>query len=123
MDFLRPIVLGGLSLLWTGWRTLLVYVQAGRVVRWQRERFRRFWARRSSVKSAIAGDGRLETGVEIRSLIERMVTANPLLRIHGELNILGIWISERTVCKILQTAAAARPDVEGVPSPWSDGFD
>ena len=33
----------GLSLLWTGWRAPLVYVRADTVVRWQRERFRRFW--------------------------------------------------------------------------------
>ena len=30
---------------WTDWRHHLVYVQADTVVRWQRERFRRFWAR------------------------------------------------------------------------------
>jgi len=32
-----------LSLLWNGWRAPLVYVRADTVVRWQRERFRRFW--------------------------------------------------------------------------------
>src|SRR5215471_9139672 len=37
----------GLSLLWKRWRSALVYVQADMVVRWQRERFRRFWARLS----------------------------------------------------------------------------
>jgi transposase InsO family protein len=43
---------------------------------------------------------------EIRRLIERMVSANPLWRaprIHGELRMLGIPISERTVSRILQT--------------------
>src|SRR5215469_1618369 len=34
----------GLSLLWKRWRSPLMYVQADTVVRWQRERFRRFWA-------------------------------------------------------------------------------
>jgi hypothetical protein len=34
----------GLFLLWKRWRSPLVYVQADTVVRWQRERFRRFWA-------------------------------------------------------------------------------
>src|SRR5215831_17240047 len=32
----------GLSLLWKRWRAPLMYVQADTVVRWQRERFRRF---------------------------------------------------------------------------------
>src|SRR5262245_21151922 len=33
--------------LWSGWRRPLIYVQADTAVRWQRERFRRFWARLS----------------------------------------------------------------------------
>ena len=37
----------GLSLVWNGWRAALVYVQPDTVVRWQRERFRKFWARLS----------------------------------------------------------------------------
>ena len=44
--------------------------------------------------------------VEIRRLIERMAAANPLWRaprIHGELTMLGIEISERTVSKCAQT--------------------
>jgi len=93
----------GLSLLWTGWRAPLVYVRADTVVRWQRERFRRFWARRSRVKQRHRG--RPATAVEIRRLIERMVAANPLWRaprIHGELTMLGIEISERTVSRILR---------------------
>jgi transposase InsO family protein len=43
---------------------------------------------------------------EIRRLIERMVSANPLWRaprVHGELKMLGIPISERTVSRILRT--------------------
>jgi hypothetical protein len=84
--------------LWSGWRRPLFYVQADTVVRWQRERFRRFWARLS--KRHIRRRGRPATTVEIRRLIERMVVANPLWRaprIHGELKMLGIAISERTV--------------------------
>ena len=91
------------SLLWTGWRAPLVSVQADTVVRWQRERFRRFWARRSSVKQRHRG--RPATAVKIRRLIERMVAANPLWRaprIHGELKMLGIEISERTVSRIFR---------------------
>ena len=33
---------------WSDWRHPLLYVQADTVVRWQRERFRRFWARLSN---------------------------------------------------------------------------
>src|SRR6478609_3372246 len=33
--------------LWPGWRGTLLYVQPDTVVRWQRERFRRFWERLS----------------------------------------------------------------------------
>src|SRR5512132_3152205 len=33
--------------LWPGWRATLLYVQSDTVVRWQRERFRRFWPRLS----------------------------------------------------------------------------
>src|SRR5437763_9595309 len=33
--------------LWSDWRHPLMYVQADTVVRWQRERFRKFWARLS----------------------------------------------------------------------------
>jgi hypothetical protein len=43
--------------------------------------------------------------IEVRRLIERMVAANPLRRaprLHGELQMLGIQISERTVSRILR---------------------
>jgi len=79
------------------WRAPLVYVRADTVARWQRERFRRFWARLSRVNQRRRG--RPGTAVEMRRLIERMVAANPLWRaprIHGELKMLGIDLSERT---------------------------
>jgi putative transposase len=40
----------GLSNVWRGWRHTLIFVQPDTVVRWQRERFRRFWARLSRPK-------------------------------------------------------------------------
>ena len=89
--------------LWSGWRRPLLYVQADTVAHWQRERFRRFWARRS--KPHGRRRGRPATAVEIRRLIEQMVVADPLWRaprIHGELKMLGIAISERTVSRILR---------------------
>src|SRR5262245_54543303 len=75
----------GLSRFWRGWRGPLRYVQADTVVRWQRERFRKFWARRSR---ADRRRGSRPATVEIRRLIERMAAGNPLWRaprLHGEL--------------------------------------
>jgi hypothetical protein len=89
--------------LWSDWRHPLIYVQADTVVRWQRERFRRFWARLS--KTQRRRRGRPGTAAELRRLIEQMAAANPLWRaprIHGELKMLGIAISERTVSRILR---------------------
>src|SRR3989449_5100675 len=95
---------------WSGWRHPLLYVQADTIAHWQRERFRRFWARLS--KRHGRRRGRPATAVEIRRLIERMVVANPLWRaprIHGELKMLGIAISERTVSRVLRTIRSRPP--------------
>src|SRR3954464_13760182 len=89
--------------LWCDWRTTLRYVQADTVVRWQRERFRKFWARLSNPQRQRRG--RPGTAAELRRLIEQIAAANPLWRaprIHGELKMLGIAISERTVSRILR---------------------
>src|SRR5215469_10838419 len=75
----------------------------GHLTRWQRERFRRFWAHLCN--SHRRRPGRPATALPIRQLIARMVMANPLWRaprIHGELKMLGIAISERTVSRILR---------------------
>src|SRR6516225_4371928 len=80
-----------------------MYVQADTVVRWQRERFRRFWARLS--RRNRRRRGRPATAVEIRRLIDEMARANPLWRaprIHGKLKMLGLQISERTVSRLLR---------------------
>lgn len=92
-----------LSLVWKDWRRVLVVVHPDTVLRWQRERFRRFWAR-LSMKSA--RPGRPPVPSEIRKLIRTLAEANPLWRaprIHGELQKLGIDVSERTVARILRT--------------------
>ena len=88
---------------WSDWRRPLLYVQPDTVVRWQRERFRKFWARLS--KPQRRKRGRPGTAADLRRLIEQMATANLLWRaprIHGELKMLGIDISERTVSRILR---------------------
>ena len=94
----------GLRSLSRDWRKPLLYVQADTLVRWQRERFRRFWAKLSQPQRRRRG--RPRTATELRRLISQMVTANPLWRaprIHGELKMLGIALSERTVSRILRT--------------------
>ncbi len=94
----------GLSLVWQAWRGSLLYVKPDTVIRWQRERFRRFWERLSQPQRRRRG--RPATATEIRRLIEQMAAANRLWRaprIHGELKMLGIAVSERTVSRILRT--------------------
>jgi putative transposase len=59
--------------------------------------------------------GRPAVAAEVRRLIRQMATANPLWRaprIHGELKMLGVTISERTVSRILRS----------VPSPPSQSW-
>lgn len=78
----------GLSQVSSDWRQALIFVQPDTVVRWQRERFRRFWARLSRPKGPRRG--RPAVANEIRRLIRQMAIANPLWRaprIHGELKI------------------------------------
>jgi len=92
-----------LSRCWKDWRRALVIVHPDTVLRWHRQRFRKYWAEISNRRRK---PGRPATGIEIRELIRMMATENPLWRaprIHGELLKLGIAISERTVSRILRT--------------------
>src|ERR1700757_4529204 len=57
----------GLSQVWSDWRHALVFVQPDKVVRWQRERFRRFWAPLSRPKGPRRGTPAVAS--EIRRLI------------------------------------------------------
>src|SRR5262245_31990735 len=85
---------------WPNWRTALVLVQPDTVVRWHREWLRRRWTRRSS-----RPEGRPPVDSRTVDLVKEMATANPLWgapRIHGELRILGIDGSERTVSRLLE---------------------
>jgi len=92
-----------LSVLWKDWRRALVVVHPDTVVRWQRERFRRYWYHLSKRPGKT---GRPPISLQIRRLIRTLAEANPLWRaprIHGELLKLGIAVSERTVSRVLQT--------------------
>jgi len=85
---------------WRNWRTALLVVQPDTVVRWHREWRRRRWTRRSQ-----RTDGRPPVESQIRALVRKMATANPLWgapRIHGELRTLGVDVSERTVSRLLE---------------------
>src|SRR5436305_3386565 len=86
--------------LWSDWRHPLMYVRADTVVRWQRERFRRFWARLS--KPQRRRRGRPGTAAELRRLIEQMAAAircGP----HPGFKVNSKWlvspIPDRTFCR------------------------
>jgi putative transposase len=86
---------------WRHWRAPLVLVQPDTVIRWQREWLRRHWTRHSTP----VGSGRPAMDADIRTLVRRMATANPLWgapRIHGELTKLGVEVSERTVSRLVR---------------------
>ena len=107
---MRPRIVGRdrwfwitLSVLWKDWRRALVVVHPDTVVRWQRERFRRYWSRLSKRPGMV---GRPPISSQIWMLIRTLADANPLWRaprIHGELLKLGIAVSERTVSRVLRT--------------------
>jgi hypothetical protein len=64
---------------WPGWATRLVIVDPDTVDRWNRDRFRRYWAQLSQQKQ---GPGRPRVDAEIRRLIRTMArdgwgTAHP----------------------------------------------
>ena len=98
---IRPedrILWSWLSRRWTGWREVLVVVQPGTVIAWQRKRFRDHWMRLSRAGKP----GRPLISEEIRELIRKVSGANPLWgtpRIVGELAKLGIKVAKSTVDK------------------------
>jgi putative transposase len=65
-----------LSRLWSGWTDAVSVVQPATVIRWQRSGFKLFW----TWKSHRNRPGRPAVALEVRALIRRMSTANPLSR-------------------------------------------
>jgi len=79
----------GRARVWAGWRQSLVIVTPDTVLRWQRRRFREYWTQLSGGSTG----GRPPVNAEIKALLTRMATANPLWGaplIHGEILKLGV---------------------------------
>jgi putative transposase len=86
--------------LWSRWTSVLVIVKPDTVIGWHRAGFRLYWRWRSR-----PGGGRPETTEEVRGLIRRLAEENSTWgapKIHGELQKLGILISERSVARYLR---------------------
>jgi hypothetical protein len=92
-----------------------VIVTPDTVLWWQRRRFCRYWTQLSGRSTG----GRPPVNAEIKALVTRMATTNPLWvapRIHGEILKLGIDVAERTVSRLMpKTASPAFSDLAGVP--------
>ena len=85
-----------LSRLWSGWESVLAFVQPRTVIAWQQQRFRDHWRRVSQHGTP----GRPVVAQEVRELIQAMWQANPTWgspRIVGELRKLGIDVAKSTV--------------------------
>jgi len=100
---LRPadrILWAWLSRAWSGWREALVIVRPETVIAWRRRKFRHHWAR----LSRSGKPGRPGIHRQVRDLIRRMSSANPLWgapRIVGELAKIGIDLPRSTVAKYM----------------------
>jgi transposase InsO family protein len=84
--------------LWSGWADAIALVKPETVIRWHQSGLKLYW----TWKSRRHGPGRPAVAPEVRALIREMSRANPLWgapRIHGELQKLGIGISQATVSK------------------------
>jgi len=100
---LRPgdrILWSWLARFWSGWQDGLIIVQPATVIAWQRRRFRDHWRK----LSRSGKPGRPTVPKDVRDLIRRMSTANPLWgspRILGELRKIGIDLAKSTVEKYM----------------------
>jgi len=86
--------------LWPGGLETLAVFKADTLVRWHRKGFRLYW----TWKSHRSGGGRPTISPETRALIRRLSQENPLWgapRVHGELQMLGIDLSQTTVAKYM----------------------
>ena len=99
-----------LSLAWLSrlcdWRSCVIVVRPETIVRWHRAGWRLFWRYKSR-------PGRPPIPLELRQLIRRMASENPLWgeeRIANELLVkLGICVSPRTVRKYMPVRPLGHP--------------
>ena len=85
---------------WPRWSDVLAIVKPETVVGWHRAGFRLYWRWRSRPRG-----GRPKITEEIRVLIARLAQDNPdwgAPKIHGELQKLGLVVSERSVARYLR---------------------
>jgi hypothetical protein len=112
----RPRFTDGDRLFWVlyskvadGWQKVLLIARPRTILDWQKNRFKKSWARKCRRK----GPGRPRIDREVQELIRTMSQANPIWgtpRIIGELAKLGITVCKTTVDKY-------RVRRKGTPSP------
>jgi len=85
---------------WSNWVNSLILVTPDTVIRWQRERFNKYWAAKSRTGKR---PGRPAVSRQVRDLIHRMARENDwgAPRIHAELLKLGLEVSQATVSRYL----------------------
>ncbi len=101
-----------LTKVWAKWRESLIIVKPETVVDWQKRRFKRHWAKKSTKNIK---PGRKRTRKEIRDLIYLMAGENNwgAPRIYSELLMLGYNdVSEATVSRYLRKHRTKHPDVK-----------
>ncbi len=87
--------------IWPGCLATLVVFRPDTLIRWHQRGFRLYWTWKSRWRRSA---GRPATPPEIRNLIRQLSRENPLWgapRVHGELQMLGIVISQTTVAKYM----------------------
>jgi hypothetical protein len=98
-----------LSRWWPQWRKSLMIVQVETVLRWRRNGWSALWRYRSCGRWR---GGRPRVSSELRHLITQMARENFLWgapRIHGELLMLGLTVSQATVSRYLPAPSLRRP--------------
>jgi helix-turn-helix protein len=89
---------------WSEWKQALIIVGPETVVRWHKSGFALYWLAISRARRIV---GRRRISKEVRDLIFRMVADNPTWgapRIHGELLMLGVDVSKRTISRWMRRA-------------------
>ena len=98
---------------WPKWMDALIIVKPETVIDWQRRRFKKYWTKKSAKRKKL---GRPSIILEIRQLIEKMVTENFIWgapRIYSELLKLGYTknqVSQRTISRYLKKIRPDDPD-------------